>query len=192
MEQIRSFIAIELSGEVKQALARLQGTLKSGSRTPVRWVDPNSIHLTLKFLGNINADMTGRITAAMEEAARGVHPFRIEISGLGVFPNPGRVQIVWVGLTGEVERLGQLQKRIEAGLVPLGFAAESRSFTPHLTIGRVRDQATTYERQDLGRLIEGMSFDAGCKLDVESVNLMKSQLTREGPIYSRLGSVMLK
>jgi 2'-5' RNA ligase len=192
MEQIRSFIAIELSGEVKQALTSLQSKLKSGSRTPVKWVDPNTIHLTLKFLGNIDVNMTGKITAVMEESTRGLHPFHINISRLGVFPNPRRIQVVWVGLTGDVEKLVQLQKRIEAGLTPLGFAAEARPFSPHLTLARVRDQATSYERQDLGRLIEGMPFDAGCRLNVDSLHLMKSQLTREGPIYSRLSSVMLK
>lgn len=192
MEQIRSFIAIELSGEVKQALARLQDGLKTGSRTPVRWVDPNSIHLTLKFLGDIDASLTGRITAVMEEAVRGLRPFHIDVGGLGVFPNPRRVQVVWVGLAGEVERLVLLQKRIEVGLTPLGFAAESRSFTPHLTLARVRDRATPQERQDLGRLIQGTRFEADCGLYVDSVQLMKSQLTPEGPIYSRLSSVVLK
>jgi len=192
MAQIRSFITVELSGEVKQALTRLQEKLRAGSRAPVRWVDPNNIHLTLKFLGDIDENITGRITAVMEEAASGTYPFHLEVSGLGVFPNPRRVQVVWVGLSGQVEKLGKLQKRIESGLVPLGFAAESRSFTPHLTLARVRDRATPQERQDLGRLIEGMRFESGASMNVDSVNLMKSQLTREGPIYSRLGSVKLK
>ena len=192
MEQVRSFIAIELSGELRQALTRLQDKLKSGSRTPVKWIDPNNMHLTLKFLGDIDINMTGKITTAMEEAARGVRPFHLEISRLGVFPNQRRVQVVWVGLTGEVEKLAQLQKRIEAGLAPLGFAVEARPFSPHLTLARVRDQATSYERQDLGRLIEGTHFEAEGKLSVDSVHLVKSQLTREGPIYSRLGSVLLR
>jgi 2'-5' RNA ligase len=192
MVQIRSFIAIELPGEVKRELVRLQEELRLGSRTSVRWVDTNNIHLTLKFLGDIDENITGRITAILEEVASGTSPFRLEIGGLGVFPNPRRVQVVWVGLSGDIEKLGQLQKRIESGLVPLGFAAESRSFTPHLTLGRVRDRATTEERQDLGRLIEGMRFESGAGLKVDSVNLMKSQLTREGPIYSRLSSVELK
>jgi 2'-5' RNA ligase len=192
MAQIRSFIAIELPGEVKRELVRLQDELRLGSRTSVRWVDTNNIHLTLKFLGDIDENITGRITAILEEAASGTSPFRLEIGGLGVFPNPRRVQVVWVGLSGDIEKLGQLQKRIESGLVPLGFAAESRSFTPHLTLGRVRDRATPEERQDLGRLIEGMRFESGAGLKVDAVNLMKSQLTREGPIYSRLSSVELK
>jgi 2'-5' RNA ligase len=192
MEEIRSFIAIELPPELKLAITRLEDRLKSGSRAPVKWADPASIHLTLKFLGNISAGMVERITAALRESARGIRPFRLEVRGLGVFPNPGRVQVVWTGLTGEVERLSELQKRIESSLVPLGFAAESRAFTPHLTLARVRDQATSYEREDLGRLVAATAFEAGCRLTVDSIHLIKSQLTREGPIYTRLSSVELK
>ena len=158
----------------------------------MRWVDPNIIHLTLKFLGDIDENITGRITAVIEEAAGSINSFQLKISGLGVFPNPRRVQVVWVGLTGELEKLGGLQKNIESGLVPLGFKAESRPFTPHLTLGRVRERARPEERQDLGRLIEGMSFETASSLNVDAVNLMKSQLTREGPIYTRLSSVELK
>ena len=192
MEQIRSFIAIELPREVKSALARLQDKLKAAGSAPVRWVDPGSIHLTLKFLGDIDTGITGRITSVLGEAARGTHPFNIEVSGLGVFPNIRRVQIVWVGLTGELEKLGQLQKRIEAGLIPLGFPAEARAFTPHLTIARVRDYAGSDERQRLGQLIERTGFNAQYTIKVDAVQLMRSQLTREGPIYSRIGTVELK
>ncbi len=192
MEQIRSFIAIELSAEMKQSLARLQGSLKEGSRTPVRWVDPDIIHLTLKFLGNIDVNVTGDIINVMEKAASGVPPLQLELSGLGVFPNPRRVQVVWVGMAGEVARLELLQKNVEAGLKPLDFAAESRPFRPHLTLGRVRDRASPEEREDLGRLITNTPFTSGGKMNVRSVNLMKSQLTREGPIYSRIGTVELK
>ena len=192
MEQIRSFIAIELPREVKSALTRLQDKLKAAGSAPVRWVDPANIHLTLKFLGDIDTGITGRITSALEEAARGTRPFNIEVSGLGVFPNIRRVQVVWVGLTGELEKLGQLQKRIEASLIPLGFPAEARAFTPHLTIARVRDYAGSDERQRLGQLIERTGFNAQYPIKVDAIQLMRSQLTREGPIYSRIGTVGLK
>jgi 2'-5' RNA ligase len=192
MEEIRSFIAIELPQEVKLALAQLQNRLKSGSRAPVKWVDPDIIHLTLKFLGNIAPGITGRITAALEEASRGVHPFHLEITELGVFPNARRVQVVWVGLTGAVERLSQLQKLIDTGLAPLGFKAETRPSTPHITLARVRDQATPDERQNLGQLISGIHLEIGGSINVEAVHLMRSQLTREGPVYTRISSVTLK
>jgi 2'-5' RNA ligase len=192
MEQIRSFIAIELPGELKLALARLQDKLKSGSRAPVKWVGTDSIHLTLKFLGNIDSGIIVRITSVLEEAVRGTHPFSIEVSGLGVFPNIRRVQVVWVGLTGDVEKLGQLQQRIESGLIPLGFAAESRPFTPHLTLGRVRDYVTPVDREGLGQLVTSTAFEAICKMNVDDVHLIRSQLTREGPIYSKITTVALR
>jgi len=192
MEQIRSFIAIELPREIKLAIASLQDKLKASGGAPVRWVDPGNIHLTLKFLGDIDTGITGRIAVVLEEAARGTHPFKVEVSGLGVFPNPRRVQVVWVGLTGELEKLGQLQKRIEDGLVPLGFPAEGRAFTPHLTLARVRDYAGPDERQKLGQLIEKTEFDAKYAIKVNTVQLMRSQLTREGPVYTRISTIELK
>ena len=191
MEQIRSFIAIELPDELKSGLLRLQTQLKAAGHTSVKWVDPYSIHLTLKFLGNIAADRVGEITGVMETAARGISPFRLEVSGLGAFPNLRRVQVVWVGIRGEVDKLSQLQRSIDSGLAPLGFATESREFKPHLTIARLREWASLEERQNFGQLIANTGFEAVYRFGVDSVNLMRSQLTREGAIYSRLSSVGL-
>jgi len=192
MEQIRSFIAIELPGELKQKLTQLEARLKSGKQPWVKWVDPYSIHLTLKFLGSIAADKTGEITGVMEEAVQGIPPFHLEVKDLGVFPNLRRVQVAWVGVGGEVDKLGQLQQRIESNLAPLGFAPELRPFTPHLTLARLRNQASLDERQGFGQLIAGTRFEAACTIEVDAINLMRSQLTREGAIYSRISSVELK
>ena len=191
MEQVRSFIAIELPDEIKLALVRLQAKLKSGGQAPVKWVDPYVIHLTLKFLGNIAIDRIGEITRAIEEAARRVPPFRLEVKGLGVFPNLRRVQIAWVGISGEVARLGQLQQHIESNLSPLGFVPESRPFTPHLTLARLRDRASLDERNSFGQLVASTRFEEVPGFSVDCINLMKSQLTREGAIYSRISSVKL-
>ena len=190
MEQVRSFIAVELPGEIKLAITRLQAKLKSG-QFPVKWVDPCSIHLTLKFLGNIAAGRINEITGAMEEAAREISPFSLEVKGLGVFPNLRRVQVVWVGVSGEVDLLRQLQQRIESKLAPLGFAPESRPFTPHLTLARLRDRASLDERQRFGQLIAASGFEEIYSFSVGSLDLMKSQLTREGAVYSRISSVNL-
>jgi RNA 2',3'-cyclic 3'-phosphodiesterase len=189
--RIRSFIAVELPEELKRALRSVQNRLKKANDAPVKWVDPGSVHLTLKFLGGIEAEMTGRILDMMAGTVRGVKPFPVEVQGLGVFPNLSRVRVVWVGLGGEVEKLGLVQQRLEAGLAPLGFAAEDRPFSPHLTLGRVREQASPDERRRLGELIAATAFEgAGC-FTVSAVHLMKSQLTHQGAIYSRLGSVEL-
>jgi len=191
MEQIRSFIAIELPDAVKLELIQLEARLKSGKQPWVKWVDPGSIHLTLKFLGNIAMDRTGEITGAIEEAARGIPPFHLEVKDLGVFPNLRRVQVAWVGISGEVDKLGQLQQRIDSNLARLGFAPESRRFTAHLTLARLRNQASPDERQRFGQLIGETRFEAG-SIEVDAISLMRSQLTREGAIHSRISSVRLK
>jgi len=191
MEQVRSFIAIELPDELKLGLTQLQSRLKLSKQPWVKWVEPHSIHLTLKFLGNIPVGKIGEITRAVEEAAQGIPPFHLEVKDLGVFPNLRRVQVAWVGISGQLDKLGQLQQGIESNLARLGFTSESRSFTPHLTLARVRDRASLEERQRFGQLIAGTKFEAVYAIEVDAISLMRSQLTREGAIYSRISSVGL-
>jgi 2'-5' RNA ligase len=192
MEQVRCFIAIELPDGVKRGLRELQAQLKAGSQAPAKWVDPTNIHLTLKFLGNVAVDRMGEITTAMTQAVQGTSSLSLEIRELGVFPNPRRVQIVWVGVSGETEKLARIQQRIESKLERLGFPPEGRRFTPHLTLARLRDRATPDQRAKLGQLIAETEFDAAPSFKVDSVNLMKSQLTPEGPIYTRLSVAALE
>jgi len=192
MDLVRSFIAIELPDELKQGLTQLEAQLKMGKQPWVKWVDPYSIHLTLKFLGSIAVDRTSEITRAMAEAVQGISPFHLEAKDLGVFPNLRRVQVIWVGVSGGVDKLNQLQQHLESNLARLGFASESRPFTPHLTLARLRDRASLDERQSLGQLIASTRFEAAYTIKVDAINLMRSQLTREGAIYSRISSVELK
>ncbi len=191
MEQVRSFIAIELPDELKLGLTQLQSRMKLAKQPWAKWVDPYSIHLTLKFLGNIVVDRIGEITRAIGDAAQGITPFHLEVKELGVFPNMRRVQVIWVGVSGEVDKLGQLQQGIESNLAHLGFAPEARPFTPHLTLARLRDRAPIGERQRFGQLIAGTKFEAVYSIEVDAISLMRSQLTREGAIYSRISSVGL-
>ncbi len=192
MEQVRCFIAIGLPDEVKAGLKDLQAQLNSVGQSSIKWVDPYSIHLTLKFLGGVDAAKIAPITAAMEEAIQGIAPFSLKVEGLGAFPNLRRVQVVWVGMSGEVDKLANLQQRLESGLAGLGFTPENRRFTPHLTLARVRDRASFDEREGLGELIAATEFEATRSFPVEAVSLMKSQLTREGAIYSRISAAALK
>jgi 2'-5' RNA ligase len=191
MERVRSFVAIELPERLKSELIELNEHLKSGGHTGVRWVDPRGIHLTLKFLGDVAVDRLDDITAALVKATQGISPFRLEVGGLGVFPNTRRVRVAWVGVSGEVDRLRQLQQRVESSLAGIGFPAESRGFTPHLTLARVREQVSPDERQSFGHLIESTDFRASHDIAVDTVFLMRSQLTKQGAIYSRLSSVNL-
>jgi len=192
MEKVRSFIAIELPAELRQGLARIQARLKV-DKPRVKWVDPNSIHLTLKFLGNVDPAMIGAITQAMTKSTQSISPFQLEVQqGLGAFPNLKRVQVVWVDLGGELEKLGQLQGLLETSLSSLGFAPETRAFKPHLTLARLGNEASPEERQRFGELIADTKFEPGYSIRVDALSLMKSQLTREGAIYSKLSSAELK
>jgi 2'-5' RNA ligase len=191
MEQVRSFIAIELPDELKLGLAQLEAQLKMSKQPWVKWVDPYSIHLTLKFLGSIAVDRISEITRAMERAIQGISPFHLEVKDLGVFPNLRRVQVAWVGISGEVDKLSRLQQHLESNLARLGFAPETRPFTPHLTLARLRNRASLDEQQSFGQLIVATRFEAVYTIKVDAISLMRSQLTREGAIYSRISSVRL-
>jgi len=191
-EQIRSFIAIELPEEVRRGLAKLRSELERTEHRSVKWVDPDGIHLTLKFLGNIPFKQVAEVTKAMEEAAQGIPPFHLEISGLGAFPNLKQPRVLWVGIGGEVDTLLRLQQNIDSALASLGFAKEERPFMPHLTLARIRQGASPMERKNFGELAMSASFEASYPIDAKAVSLMRSQLTPDGAIYTRLSMVGLE
>lgn len=192
MEQIRAFIAIELPDAVKDSLFAIRERLRPAEHPYVKWVAPEGIHLTLKFLGNIDQDLVPQITEAIARVAQDVSPFQIQIGGLGAFPNMGRPQVIWVAIEGEVERLITLHRGIDQALVPLGFAPESRSLSPHLTLGRLRERASSGERKRIGGLMMATEFEHGSIMEVSEISLMKSRLTPQGAIYSRIASLELK
>jgi len=191
MEKIRSFIAIELPNELKSKLTQIQARLKAANQPRIKWVDPNGTHLTLKFLGNIEPSMIDPITEAITDAAQKTPPFTLDVQQLGAFPNLRRVQVVWVGLGGEINKMKQLHQLIEANLAHLGFSPEQRPFKPHLTLARVGNEASPDERQRFGELIASTKFETSQSIKAESINLMRSQLTREGAIYSQISSAKL-
>ena len=192
METVRSFIAIELPEKLKTELEELVSRLKSESRTGVKWVNPQSIHVTLKFLGDVPVDRLDEITGALKDALHGIKPFRLTVAGLGVFPNPQRVRVAWVGVSGKMDALERLQQRVDSELALLGFATESRKFTPHLTLARVGERVSPIERQGFGQVIEKTPFEASNNIRVKAVHLIRSQLTSHGAIYSRIGTVELE
>ncbi len=191
MEQVRSFIAIDLPAGLKLELTQLQARLKTGNTPGIKWVKPDGMHLTLKFLGNVAAAKIDEITRAMTAAAREVSPFHLAVERLGVFPSLKRVQVVWVGLGGGVAKLERLYRLLETNLARLGFAPESRPFKPHLTLARLGNKVLAEERQNLGQLIAGTGLEISVTIEVDAVSLIRSQLTREGAIYSRISSAEL-
>jgi 2'-5' RNA ligase len=190
-EQVRSFIAIELPEEAKRGLARLRKELDRDEHKFVKWVEPGGIHLTLKFLGNIPFKQVTEITKAIEEAAQGISPFHLEISGLGAFPNLKQARVFWVGIGGELDKLSRLQQNIDSTLAALGFAKEDRPFVPHLTLARIREGASPLERRSFGELVGSTIFEDKYSVAVEAISLMRSQLTPAGAIYTCLSVVGL-
>ena len=191
-QQIRSFIAVELPEEVRSALHRLQAELTLPQYSFVKCVASESIHVTLKFLGNISPQKVAEITRVMEQASQGVSPFQLQISDVGAFPNMRQPRVLWVGIKGELDKLTAWQKRIDDGLVPLGFVKETRPFTPHLTLARVRENCSPGDRRDLGELVMKTHVEVDYKVAVNSLSLMRSQLLPGGAVYSRLAEVKLK
>jgi 2'-5' RNA ligase len=190
-ELIRSFIAIELPEEARKGLARLRRELERDEHRFVKWVDPQGIHLTLKFLGNIPAKRVTEITEAIKKASQEISPFHLEISGLGTFPSLKQARVFWVGIGGELDKLSRLQQNIDSALAALGFAREERPFVPHLTLARIREGASPAERRDFGELVGSTSFEDKYPVEVEVVRLMRSQLTPAGAIYTCLSEVEL-
>jgi 2'-5' RNA ligase len=191
MKQIRAFIAIELPEGFKASLSQIQAKLKPGRELSVKWVDPQGLHLTLKFLGNIALPTVSEVTEAIAGVASSVAPFRLELIELGAFPDIHMPRVVWVGLGGDLVSLLGLQEGIDSSLIPLGFSSEGRAFSPHLTLGRVRDRASAEERRRLGVELSSLQLREHPVLPVEGVSLMRSKLTKEGAIYSRLAWIAL-
>lgn len=184
---IRSFIAIDLTEETRKALRAVQEHLEQ-SRAGVRWVKPSSIHLTLKFLGNIHPEQVDDIAATVAEVVRSEPVLTLRAAGLGGFPSQRKPRVIWVGLEGDVDRLKQIQARLESSLEPLGFAREDRSFHPHLTLGRVKDRRRLQQLIDIMADLELPTFNS---FDADEIILYKSDLRPTGAIYTKLHRIPL-
>ena len=192
MERIRAFVAIELPDSAKESLSALMQRLKPGKHPQVKWVAPDSVHLTLKFLGNIYSDQVPGVTEAIGSASWGLGPIEVKLGGLGAFPNLGQPRVIWVAVLGEIEKLRDLQRDIDEALSHFGFPKEKRVFTPHLTLGRMRDRASSGERGSIGRLLQNTNFKGGDVMDVKAISLMRSTLKPSGALYARLSSIELR
>lgn len=176
---VRAFICIEVPSTIKGRIAGLQESLRSGGGR-VSWVKPSNIHLTLKFLGDVPPAKMEAVRLAVERAASPLREFAIEVKGAGCFPSPKNPRVLWVGLAGVPEGLRQLHAAIEDGLEREGFPRESKRFSPHLTVGRIRDPkgASRVGEDLIAAGFEAETFQAG------EVILMRSDLNPEGSIYT--------
>jgi RNA 2',3'-cyclic 3'-phosphodiesterase len=151
----------------------------------VKWVAPASIHLTLKFLGDTPTSGLDAIRAALQRVAAPTPPFSLHLGHAGCFPNARQPRVVWIGMDGDLDELSALQKAIEATVSPLGFPAENRPFSPHLTLGRVRDDTDAIARQRIGAAVQSLPVPA-LPFSATGVSLMRSELQPGGAVYTQL------
>jgi len=188
-QTLRTFVAVEASPAVRQRAAELIRKL-DGTGVEVKWVEPHNLHLTLKFLGEVETGRIPEVFEAVKKAAAELECFQFEVRGAGAFPRPERARTIWLGAGQGENEMAQLARRTDLALRALGFPSESRGFQAHLTIGRVRraGQGLT----ELARRLRAMQETEVGWIDVDQIVVFSSQLERTGPTYTALARVPLK
>lgn len=185
---MRAFLALDPPPEVLQQIINLQGSLKKMIPHGVRWVNPDGIHLTLKFLGNIFPSSRENIQSLLPDLVGAHSAFTLSAGRIGVFPGLAKPRVIWVGIGGDTRDLFALQKDIEEALLSIGFPKEDRPFRAHLTLGRVKAPRALQGIE--AAIAQGQSFDAG-SFPAEEVLFIKSDLTPAGAIYTNLAAFSL-
>jgi len=184
---IRSFIAVVLPPSIVDYINNIKETLYP-YRFKIRWVKPENIHLTFKFLGDINAADIEAAGAAMDRAVEETAPITLSVKGAGVFPGIKRPRVVWLGMGGQVPLLIALQKVLDENLAAAGFEKEKRPFKAHLTLGRVKG---AIDAAMLGKALSEMMNFESTPFVVDRIFLIKSELKPSGPVYTKLISTPL-
>jgi len=188
---MRTFIAITLPKEIKDSLSGILETLKA-TQADVKWVAPANIHLTLKFLGEIDDKKIQEIAEIMEIVAKNKPAFTMSASSLGAFPKPDYPRVIWLGLDKGAQEAKEIAEDLEENIAKLGIPKETRPFSSHITLGRLRSPAKK------GRLIQELQNPIGIlkgnnlEFSVTQITLFKSTLTPSGPVYQALKTASLK
>lgn len=183
---MRTFVAVPLSESCHKLLADLQGRMRPLG-ADVRWVATSSIHLTLKFLGEIDPARVPQIVESLRNCSAGISSFQLRLHGLGGFPNVRNPRVIWCGVEGETDKLLLLQERVEEACADLGFARETRPFHPHLTLGRVQGKRNLQQLLDYIKIAPDFEQD----FDGERYHLYKSVLSPRGATYTILDTIEL-
>ena len=179
----RVFLAIDLPGDVKEQIVAIQNKLKF-LLEGVRWVRPEGIHLTLKFFGDILSDDIAHISEVIEDKTRDAVSMTFNTDKIGAFPNLERPRVLWLGMTGDAQKLLTLQQAIETGLEPHGFKREKRRFRPHLTLGRAKSS-----RGMILGLSEAVTTENNYNtgdFTAQGLTLFQSELKQGGAVYTEL------
>ncbi len=192
MNVLRAFIAIELPKQLQDALEKQTTRLRQSLGDDfVRWIPTQNMHLTLKFIGNIAASHVDFLKQLIAQTADSHSQFDLQISGIGSFPNSKRARILWAGIHAPAE-LASLQKSLEAGTTRLGYEKEERPFSPHLTLGRVRQNIDPTGLQKIHTTLDSIQLGNIGSTRVDSIHLYKSELHTSGSVYTKLFSAPLK
>lgn len=184
---IRTFIAIKITDSIRERIGEFQSRLRQ-PRGNVKWIRPKSIHITLKFLGDVEVERIEEISQVVEKAVDGVGSFTISVGGVGAFPNERRPRVLWIGVDEGGDILSDLASRIDMALSQLGFEKEKRKYSAHLTIGRVRSPKGI-ESTIKTMYSEGFKAES---FEVSEIDVMKSQLLPTGAVYTVLHKIKLK
>lgn len=184
-QSLRLFVAVDLPEEVREALGRLQDDLRRRDLTGLRWVRPEGVHLTLKFLGGTLAGRVPAVEGAVAAAVRGAAPFRLALGAPGTFGGSRGPRVVWLEMAGDVRQLRELQAAVEAALTGAGFPAEEREYAPHLTLARVPQPPRAGTAEGISRALEAVA-PPRAEFEVNEVVLMRSRLQPGGALYERL------
>ena len=175
---MRAFIAVSLPQEVTAVLAQLAHTLaKQVPERAVRWVTPDRMHLTLRFLGDMAVAQLPTIAAELDHVAAVYSPFSLYLHEVGCFPHRQRPRVIWAGLAGDEHSLQALKRDIDTFLLPMGWEREKRPFQAHLTLGRVKDSRQV-QQVDWAVPVPKIGWE------IMAVHLIESQLRPQGPLYT--------
>ncbi|HET9200278.1 MAG TPA: RNA 2',3'-cyclic phosphodiesterase [Dehalococcoidia bacterium] len=184
-KKLRLFIALELPEAMKEELAAAQERLRARLKVRLKWVRPESIHLTLKFLGYVDEDRAQTIGANLSQAVSSHGELSLHLGGLGSFGGR-RPRVVWVGVGGDVEELAALQRSIDREMATLGFEPEVRGYNAHLTLARVPDGLNRLQLDEVLHAVGNVAPPGPAEATFDEVSLMRSTLRREGAVYDRL------
>ena len=186
--RIRTFIAVSLSASILSGIEKMVRTLQT-EFGEVRWVEPNNLHVTLKFLGDISLNDLPQLIRTVTQCTNKTDSFDLTFQGFGVFPNRESPKTIWIGCREGSEELIQLAKSIDEELFSLGFPKETRRFSPHLTIGRVKKPI---QGLSLMPVLDEQQNRLFGSCSVSEVQIFSSELTRRGPVYDELAAIALR
>lgn len=192
MSLLRAFIALEIPTGIHQAIEQKTAPMRATlNPSLVRWVPSENVHLTLKFLGDVSPSNLEMLEQMLIAEVCQHQPFEVGFGGLGAFPNSKRPRVIWIGIHAPAG-LAALQHGIQAATATLGYPDEQRSFSPHLTIGRVKQNAGSAGIQKIRNALEETKVGTLGTARVSAVHLFKSDLKPTGAVYTRLFSTPLK